>query len=79
MKSYLFTISLSCILTFTFSNFHAQTDTLKTEKRVSVLMKNGQEFTGVILKQDTKTLVLKTNNGELNLIATNVKRIETVI
>ena len=79
MRSYLFTISLSCILTFTFSNFHAQTDSLNTTKRVNILMKNGQEFTGVILKQDAKTLVLKTKNGELNLIATNVKRIETDI
>lgn len=39
-------------------------------------MKNGDEFKGVIIKEDQNLIILKTENGELNLIASNVSSIE---
>jgi hypothetical protein len=51
-------------------------DTTKMNKQVIVKMKNGDEFKGVILKQDANSLVIQTDNGELNLIAKNVTSIE---
>jgi len=39
-------------------------------------MINGDEFKGFILKQDDKIIVLKTVNGEINLLAPYVKSIE---
>ena len=66
------------ILIFTFSVSYSQseTDTLKTSGKVVVKMNNGDEYTGNIIKQDSKVIVLKTENGEINLISSNVKTIE---
>lgn len=67
---------LLCLFALPFSEAFSQTDSLKKVQTVVVKMKNGDEFTGQILKQDKETVVLKTVNGELNLIASNVKLIE---
>lgn len=39
-------------------------------------MKNGEEYKGEILEKNDKTIVLKTVNGKIDLIATNVEKIE---
>lgn len=51
-------------------------DSTKMNKKVIVKMKNGDEFKGLIISQDTNSLVIRTDNGELNLIAKNVNSIE---
>jgi small nuclear ribonucleoprotein (snRNP)-like protein len=60
------------------SALYSQTaaDTATATQKVIVKMKNGDEFRGVIVKKDEQTVTLKTENGELNLIASNVKSIE---
>jgi hypothetical protein len=41
-------------------------------EKILLKMKNGDEFNGVIVREDDKNLVLKTENGELNLIKANI-------
>lgn len=53
------------------------TDSSKQQQKVIVKMKNGDEFKGIIIKQDTNSLVIETDSGQLNLIAKNVKSIES--
>ncbi|MEY2898858.1 MAG: hypothetical protein RL138_911 [Bacteroidota bacterium] len=57
----------------TFGQTH--TDTVFSKQIVVVKMKNGTEYTGTIKSKTTNNLVLMTENGELNLIAGNVKSI----
>ena len=54
----------------------AETDTLKQEQIFIIKMNNGDEFKGHIIKKDNETFVIKTENGVLNLIASNVSSIE---
>ena len=54
-----------------------ETDTLKQVSTVIVKMNNGDEYKGQILNKDNKTILLKTVNAEINLIASNVRSIET--
>ena len=63
------TILLS-LLVFLFSNVFSQT------KTVLVTMNNGEEYKGVIVEKDKDVLLLKTVNGEIKLIASNVRSIE---
>jgi len=51
-------------------------DTTKLVPKVVVKMINGDEFTGVVIQQNEVTLVLKTENGDLNLLTKNIKSIE---
>lgn len=69
---------LLTVLVFSTSILFSQTiqDTSKNTSKVIVIMKNGDEFKGIIIKNDQNTITLKTENGELNLIASNVKLIE---
>lgn len=66
------------VLTFSLSGLFAQqqNDSLHVSKKVIVIMKNGDEFKGVILNKDDQTIRLQTVNGELNLRMANVKKIE---
>ncbi len=58
---------------------YGQTETDKSKKSdvVIIKMKNGEEFKGEIIKKDENNITIKTVNGELNLIASNVKSVET--
>ena len=79
MKTNIKHILLLTFLVFSTSVLFGQTiqDTTKNAKKVIVKMKNGDEFKGVIIKKDQNTITLKTDNGELNLIASNVNSIES--
>ena len=78
MKNLLLKIFLLGLFTFSCNNVFSQTetDTLKQEQIVVIKMKNGDEYKGTISKKDSETIVLKTVNGEINLVATNVRSIE---
>jgi small nuclear ribonucleoprotein (snRNP)-like protein len=51
-------------------------DSTKKTEKVIVKMKNGDAFKGEIIKRDQHILTLKTENGELNLLAMNISAIE---
>jgi small nuclear ribonucleoprotein (snRNP)-like protein len=78
MNNLLSKIILIGLLTFSFNNVFSQTETdsLKQDQIVIIKMKNGNEYKGTISKKDNETIVLKTVNGEINLIASNVRSIE---
>ncbi len=69
MKNILFIATWSCFSFFTsipsFSQIDslARADTLKMNQHVNVTMKNGDDFTGTIIKMDKETIELKTANG----------------
>jgi hypothetical protein len=50
--------------------------TTQEAQKVIITMSNGDEFRGVIVKQDAKIIILKMVNGEIKLIVSNVKSIE---
>ncbi len=79
MKTIIKNILLVTFCVFSTSVLFGQTiqDTTKKAEKVIVKMKNGDEFKGIILKKDQNTITLKTDNGELNLLAANVISIET--
>lgn len=54
----------------------ANQDTLSKPQKVIVKMKNGDEFKGELMKRDENIITLKTENGELNLIVSNVVSLE---
>jgi small nuclear ribonucleoprotein (snRNP)-like protein len=78
MNKLLSKIILISLLTFSFNNVFSQTETdsIKQEQIVIIKMKNGDEYKGTISKRDSETIVLKTVNGEISLIASNVSAIE---
>jgi len=65
-----------CLFALPFNQAFAQSDTLKENQSVTIQMKNGDEFTGRIVKEDKEIIVLKTVNGEIRLIASKVTSIE---
>lgn len=71
------------IFLFSFSTLQSQTETetdsLPDLQTVIVKMNNGDEFTGQILSQNENFLVLKTENGEMSLIRSNIKSMESYI
>jgi len=77
MRNFNIRFTFFFLLIFSFSVLSAQqsSDTLKQTKKVTITMKNGDEFIGKIIKQDSQTITLLTENGEMNLIADNVKSI----
>lgn len=79
MKNLLSKIILITLLTFSFNKVFSQTETdsIQKEQIVIVKMKNGDEYRGTISKDDRGKIVLKTVNGEINLIAANVNTIES--
>jgi len=76
MKNLIYKITLVALLIFTSTNLFAQEDKVKKVQQVTITMNNGDEFSGEIIKKDDKIITLKTVNGEINLIAANVKSIE---
>ena len=68
-------IILIGLLSSSFNNVFSQTDTLKKDQVVIIKMKNGDEYKGVLSKKDNGKILLKTINGEFNLIALNVRSI----
>lgn len=46
------------------------------QQKVVVKMKNGEEYSGEIVSRDNETVVLRTVNGEIRLIASNIRSIE---
>lgn len=78
MKNLLSKIFLIGFLTFSWSIVFSQseTDTINQEQIVVIKMENGEEYKGIISKLEDETIVLKTVNGEINLIAKNVISIE---
>jgi hypothetical protein len=78
MSNTLFKILLLGLMAFPFNNLFSQpeTDSLRQEQVVVVKMQNGDEYKGVITKQDKETIVLKVENGEISLLAANVNVIE---
>lgn len=67
------------LLAISVSHLKAQTtkDTTEAPHHVVVYMRNGDEFKGIIISQDSRIVVLQTENGILNLNAQNVNTIET--
>ena len=83
MKTYQFFPTLILLIAFSNPLFSqndsiAQADTLKMNQRVNVTMKNGDDFSGTIIKMDKEIIELKTANGIMQLIASNVKSIKPV-
>ena len=78
MNNLLYKTLIICLLTFSFNNLFSQTETdsLKQEQIVVIKMKNSDEYKGAISKRDGETIVLKTVNGEIHLITSNVISIE---
>jgi len=70
------------ILSFLFLSFitnsfsQSTNETVDSIQKVIIKMENGDEFEGQIMQQDSSKVVLKMKNGEVNLIATNIKSIE---
>ena len=65
------------LLCFYMSTAYSQTktDSVQSMKKVVVKMKNGEEYKGIFIQKNENIIVLKTDNGEMNLIATNVASI----
>ena len=78
MKNLISRYFLVVFLTFSWNILFSQseTDSLKQEQIVVIKMENGDEYKGTVSKKDSETIVLKTVNGEISLIATNVRSIE---
>jgi len=76
MKNLIYRITLVALLIFISTSLFAQADTVKKVQQVIIKMNNGDEFKGAIIKKNDKIITLSTVNGEINLIAANVKSIE---
>ncbi len=78
MKNLIKSISILFLLTFFSSSLFSQTEKeiSKPESKVEVKMKNGESYSGTLKSQDKENIVIKTANGEINLISSNVKSIE---
>lgn len=63
---------------FIANTLYAQTEADSMEKAQTVVinMKNGESYTGQIVKRDSTTITLRTTNGELSLLSSNVKSIK---
>ena len=73
-----FSLLFMLLLSMSCSTLYAQTtnDTIQAESIVIIKMKNGDEFKGVIVQQNEESILLKTVNGEINLIASQIKSVE---
>jgi small nuclear ribonucleoprotein (snRNP)-like protein len=76
MHQLLSKIILIGLLTSSVNNVFSQTDTLRQDPTVIIKMKNGDEYKGTLIKEDNNRMLLKTVNGEINLIASNISSIE---
>ena len=66
------------LLIFWCCNLFSQTTPESTEQQpmVVVKMKDGEEYTGQVIRRDSENVVLRTANGEIHLIASNIRSIE---
>ncbi|HBS87162.1 MAG: hypothetical protein A2W91_03005 [Bacteroidetes bacterium GWF2_38_335] len=64
------------IVLFFFSSNTFSQEATDTVKKVKISMKNGEDFSGVLISQDKGTIRIRNENGEMNLIIENVKSIE---
>lgn len=78
MINFLLKINLTLLLFLSATNFFAQTEitSQKQEKTVVIEMKSGDEYEGIITDENDENIVLKTVNGEINLIAKQVEKIK---
>jgi hypothetical protein len=78
MNRIIFKIALIGIFTMMCSSVSAQIEpeTSKPVTKVIVTMKNGEEYNGEVINKDGEYLVLRTANGEIKLIASNVRSME---
>lgn len=78
MNQYIYRIAFISFFLFSLSAVFAQTtqDTLMREDRVVVKMKNGDEYVGQIVKRDSALMVIRTENGDFDLISSKVSSIE---
>ena len=83
--SYSFLLLLSVILSPFFVSSQITNDTIKIEtpqdssyinKNVVVLMSDGDEYRGIYIEKTDKHVIIKTNNGEIRLLSTNIKTLE---
>lgn len=78
MKDLLRQMALIGLLVFFAANVFAQTGTDPEPQmpKVVITMNNGEEYTGEILEQDEEIIVLRTANGVIELIASNVRSVK---
>lgn len=55
----------------------SETDSIPAEKQVTVEMKNGDEYRGTILSEDDEKIILRTVNGEISLIKSQLVSVES--
>lgn len=78
MKKPLFTFLLFALLLSGLNVVYAQTGSEPAEKDTTVIvtMNNGETFKGQIISRDDDRIVLRTVNGEISLIAANVRSVK---
>ena len=59
-------------------NIFSQTNSESSEQQPTVVvkMKDGEEYIGQVVRRDSENVVLRTANGEIHLIASNIRSIE---
>lgn len=77
MKNLLHLVIICCLFAFSISPMLAQPGEQDANQKMMVKMKNGEEYSGYIISKDEKTLVLRTENGDINLISENIVSIKT--
>lgn len=73
IKKTLLLIFFSFSISFVYSQ--SNIDSLTKMKKVTIKMKNGDEYKGVFIQKTENTIILRTPNGDLHLIASNVSSI----
>lgn len=78
MKQLLLKTGILGILFLFISNSYSQTESETSEQQpvVVVKMKDGEQYTGQVVRRDSENVVLRTANGEIQLIASNIRSIE---
>lgn len=68
------------LLLFFFLSFFSASSQEMTDslKKVHIVMNNGEEYTGKIIHQDGQAIILKTENGEMNLITIRIRSITPI-
>lgn len=51
-------------------------DTIQQVQKVTITMQNGDAFTGTIIQEDENSILLATENGEMNLLRSRIKSME---
>lgn len=69
----LYILFFLCLLTPLFAQ--TEVDTVRQAQNVTITMQNGDEFTGEIIRQDETSIILATENGEMNLLRSRIKSV----